>query len=119
MNSKIPPVWIEIKKIIDNGFDDEGLAKLEYYGRLYDERKIVYKRFSPQEQHGCSAGGGSHVIASLLAGAESATSGVSEESLTDFKTESQLAEKQIDAIKRWAIKSGFSFLLMVCKNDNF
>ena len=82
---------------------------MEEYGRLYDERKIIYKRFSPQEQHGCSTGGDTHVIASLLAGAESATSGVAEESVKDFKTESKLAKKQIDAIKSWAIKSGVWF----------
>ena len=109
MESKIPMIWKDIKEIINNDFYEDGLAKLDEYGRLYDERKIVYKRFSPQEQHGSSAGGGTHVIASLLAGAESATSGNAEESIADFKTESQLAKKQIEAIKRWAIKSGVWF----------
>lgn len=102
-------LWEDIKTIIENGFNEEGLSKLEEYGRLYDERKIVYKRFSPQEQHGCSAGGGTHVIASLLTGAESATSGDAEESVKDFKRESELAQKQIEAIKRWAIKTGVWF----------
>ena len=101
--------WKEIKTIIENDFNDEGLSKLEEYGRLYDERKIVYKRFSPQEQHGCSAGGSTHVIASLLAGAESATSGIAEESVKDFKTESKLAKKQIESFKRWAIRAGVWF----------
>ena len=109
MNTHKFDLWNEIKAIIKNGFDEEGLSKLEEYGRLYDERKIIYKRFSPQEQHGCSTGGGTHVIASLLAGAESATSGIAEESVKDFKTESKLAEKQIEAIKHWAIKSGVWF----------
>ena len=80
-------IWEDIKSIIENDFNEEGLYKLEEYGRLYDERKIIYKRFSPQEQHGCSTGGGTHVIASLLAGAESATSGVAEESVKEKKHE--------------------------------
>ena len=99
-------IWHNIRNIIDDDFSNEGLTQLEEYGRLFDERKILYKRFSPQEQHGCSEGGGTHVIASLLAGAEVATSGIIEESLTDFKTELQLAKKQIDSIKQWAIISG-------------
>lgn len=109
MNSILAPIWKDIKKIISNDFTQEGLSKLEEYGRLYDERKIIYKRFSPQEQHGCSAGGSTHVIASLLAGAESAASGNAEESLSDFNTESQLAKKQIETIKQWAIKTGVWF----------
>ena len=106
MENSLSPIWLDIKEIIDNDFSKEGLLKLEEYGRLYDERKIIYKRFSPQEQHGCSEGGGSHVIASLLAGAKVATSGIIEESISDFKTESQLAKKQIEAIKNWAKKTG-------------
>ena len=87
--------WHSIKQIIDNGFDAEGLSKLEFYAepfwwvkraenawilcldkkrkneiQQFISNRLVYERFSPFEQHGCSAGGTTHVIATLLAGAE-------------------------------------------------
>ena len=62
--------WTSVKNIIDDGFTSEGLQKLDYYAELFIRGRLVYKRFSSQEQHGCSAGGAVHVIASLLAGAE-------------------------------------------------
>ena len=64
--------------------------------------RLVYERFSPFEQHGCSAGGTTHVIATLLAGAE-----VDANSLTapinSFQGEQQCAKKQIERIRKWAI----------------
>ena len=74
---------------------------LEEHGKEFEERRIIYKRFSPPEQHGCTTGGITHVIATLLAGAEVATSGIPEESIKDFKTESKLAEKQLRSWRSW------------------
>ena len=62
--------WLSIREIIDNDFSDEGLTKLDEYAEQFISGRLVYKRFSPAEQHGCDEGGTSHVIASILAGAE-------------------------------------------------
>ncbi len=71
MNNK--DFWMSISKIISDGFTSEGLQKLDYYAEQFISGRLVYKRFSPNEQHGCSEGGTTHVIASLLAGAENPT----------------------------------------------
>lgn len=99
-------LWEEIKKIKDNGFNPEGLRRLELYSEQFDEGKILYKRFSPAEQHGCSTGGCTHVIATLLAGAEVATSGFVEGSFANIKTEFEFAKKQVKTIKDWANAQG-------------
>ena len=87
--------WHSIKQIIDNGFDAEGLSKLEFYAEQFISNRLVYKRFSPLEQYGCSAGGTTHVIATLLAGAkidaDTIASGIS-----DFKRMLQCGEKQAE-----------------------
>ena len=62
--------WNEISSIIGEGFTDQGLAKLEYYAELFINQQIVYKRFSPFEQHGCTTGGITNVVATLLAGTD-------------------------------------------------
>jgi len=62
--------WKQIDRIISGGFTSEGLQMLDYYAELFINRRLVYKRFSPFEQHGCATGGATHVIASLLAGAK-------------------------------------------------
>lgn len=62
--------WLSIREIIDNDFSDEGLTKLDEYAEQFISGRLVYKRFSPAEQHGCDEGGTNHVIASILAGAE-------------------------------------------------
>ncbi len=67
MNNK--DFWTDITSIISEGFTNQGLSKLEYYAELFVNRRLVYKRFSPFEQHGCTTGGGAHVVATLLAGA--------------------------------------------------
>lgn len=61
--------WQHIDTIIARGYDAQGLKLLEEYAELFISGRLVYKRFSPLEQHGCAAGGSNHVIASLLAGA--------------------------------------------------
>ena len=58
--------WASIQAIIDAGFTPEGLIKLDRYAEQFISGQLVYKRFSPLEQHGCATGGVSHVIASLI-----------------------------------------------------
>ncbi len=65
--------WASIRTIIADGFTPEGLQKLDHYAELFIKGRLVYKRFSPFEQHGCATGGATHVIASLLAGSETAS----------------------------------------------
>ena len=99
MHSGYNDIWCEILQIIDKGFPEEGLNKLEYYAERFNEGKILYKRFSPQEQYGCRKGGVNHVIASLLAGAKVATGQSPEGSFNDFKKECKHAPEQIETIK--------------------
>ena len=93
--------WASIDSIIADGFTPEGLTKLEWYAEQFISGKLVYKRFSPFEQHGCAAGGGNHVIASLLAGADIAPSCLTA-SLGSFQRERQCADTQANRIERWA-----------------
>ena len=62
--------WQSIHGIISQGFLPENLTKLDEYAEWFITKRLVYKRFSPAEQYGCIAGGATHVIASILAGAE-------------------------------------------------
>ena len=85
--------WNEISSIIGEGFTDQGLAKLEYYAELFINQRIVYKRFSPFEQHGCTTGGITNVVATLLAGTDVAANiGVSKP--LSIKEERQRATTQ-------------------------
>ena len=85
--------WVSIESIINDGFTPEGLQKLDRYAEQFIGRELVYKRFSPLEQYGCSAGGTTHVIATILAGAktnaDTFTSGIS-----DFKRMCKRGEEQ-------------------------
>ena len=85
--------WQHIDTIIARGYDAQGLKLLEEYAELFISGRLVYKRFSPLEQHGCAAGGSNHVIASLLAGA-----GIDPSSLSapegSFQRERECAETQ-------------------------
>ncbi len=81
--------WASIKAIIAEDFTPEGLHKLDQYAELFINGRLVYKRFSPFEQHGCAAGGTTHVIASLLAGAETAADRDAASDGNDFKREKQ------------------------------
>ena len=84
--------WHSIHSIIDEGFTANGLSKLESYAEQFITQRLVYKRFSSAEQYGCSKGGATHVIASLLAGTETtADRGVSQE-LT-FKEECEFGHQ--------------------------
>ena len=71
--------WEHIKAIISRGFTPEGLAELDEYADKFTCGQLLYKRFSPPEQYGCSTGGHAHVIASLLTGAEVGSDSVAEE----------------------------------------
>ena len=97
--------WLSIKRIIDDGFSDEGLSELEKYAESFIAGRLVYKRFSSAEQHGCNAGGTNHVIASILAGAE-----VGSDKLTaprgSFEREKQCAKEQERRLRTWAARYG-------------
>ena len=71
MNSQ--EFWTSISVIIRNGFDREGLYKLEEYAKRFINGQLLFKRYTEDEQLGCAAGGTLHVIASILAGAETPT----------------------------------------------
>ena len=93
--------WVSIDGIIADGFTPEGLKQLECYAEQFISGKLVYKRFSPFEQHGCAEGGSNHVIASLLAGAS-----IDASSLTapegSFQRERQCAQAQTNRIELWS-----------------
>lgn len=97
--------WTSIQHICANGFDSEGLAKLELYAELFITGKLVYQRFSPLEQHGCAEGGPIHVIASLLAAADIAADRVTAP-FGSFQREQQCAKAQEDIIEQWAKVTG-------------
>ena len=94
--------WASIHSIIDAGFTPDGLRKLDYYAEQFISGKLVYQRFSPQEQHGCTAGGTTNVIASLLAGAETGTDSQNQGALSDYQRECQLGAQQEAVIEQWA-----------------
>ena len=94
--------WASVEAIIVDGFTSEGLHKLDQYAELLINGRLVYKRFSPFEQHGCAAGGTTHVIASLLAGAEVAADRDAASYGDDFKREVQLGAQQAERIEQWA-----------------
>ena len=52
--------------------------------------------------HGCSAGGTTNVIASLLAGAEAGTDPKDQGTLSDYQRECQLGAQQEAVIEKWA-----------------
>ena len=94
--------WKSIEAIVTDGFTPEGLQKLDHYAELFINGRLVYQRFSPFEQHGCAAGGPTHVIASLLAGAETAADRAAAPDGNDFKAEVKRGTQQAERIERWA-----------------
>ena len=94
--------WASVRAIIAEGFTPEGLLKLDSYAEQFISGKLVYQRFSPQEQHGCSTGGTTNVIASLLAGAEAGTDSQDQGTLSDYQRECQLGAQQEAVIENWA-----------------
>ena len=98
--------WASVRTVITEGFTPEGLRQLDYYAEQFISGRLVYQRFSPREQYGCSAGGETNVIASLLAGAENSTDTNVKETLSEFQRERQQGAKQEFAIEQWAKASG-------------
>ncbi len=94
--------WASVRTIIAEGFTPEGLQKLDSYAAEFISGRLVYQRFSPQEQHGCAAGGHANVIASLLAGAEVSSDSQNTTALSDFESESKRGAQQEIAIEQWA-----------------
>ena len=94
--------WASICSIVSEGFNPEGLLKLDSYAEQFISGRLVYQRFSPQEQHGCSTGGSTNVIASLLAGAEAGSDSSDSSSLSNYQKECQLGAKQEKIIEQWA-----------------
>jgi hypothetical protein len=94
--------WASVRTIIAEGFTPEGLQKLDTYAAEFISRRLVYQRFSPQEQHGCATGGHANVIASLLAGAEAGSDSQDSSALSDYERECQYGAKQESAIEKWA-----------------
>lgn len=107
--------WASIRMIIAEGFTPEGLHKLDSYAEQFISGKLVYQRFSPQEQHGCAAGGLANVVASLLAGAEVGTDSENQGSLSDYEIECQRGAQQEIAIEKWARTVG---LWTECVDDS-
>ena len=93
--------WKSISTIINNGFDKDGIIKLEDYAEQFFNKQLLFKRYSPSEQHGCATGGSFHVVASILAGAETPTNQLTAPE-GSFKRDCQRAEAQAAVIEQWA-----------------
>ena len=93
--------WTSISRVIEEGFTADGLQQLDKYAELFISERLVYKRFSPLEQYGCAAGGTTHVIATLLAGAE-VDADTFAPGISDFKRMCQRGETQALRIEQWA-----------------
>lgn len=100
--------WARIRNIISEGFTPEGLTELDRYAVQFINGQLLYQRFSHAEQFGCAAGSHSHVIATILTGAEVGTSEISE-GRNDFKRQLQHAEAQTQIIEQWAQKTNCWF----------
>lgn len=97
--------WRSVASAIAAGFTPESLSTLERYAEHFITGRLVYQRFSPAEQHGCAAGGATHVIASLLAGAEVAPDQLSAQP-GSFKRELERGQTQAARIEAWARATG-------------
>ena len=104
--------WASINKIVSDGYTPEGLQTLNKYAEQFISGRLVYERFSPSEQHGCSTGGANNVIASLLAAAEIRPDS-SNAPVGSFKREQQCAAQQEDRIENWARKSESGNVLVI------
>ena len=90
--------WASVHTIIAEGFTPEGLLKLDSYAEKFISGRLVYQRFSPQEQHGCAAGGATNVIASLLAGAEAGSDSQNSSALSDMHDENVIRSNTTNTI---------------------
>jgi hypothetical protein len=85
--------WTSISQVISDGFTPQGLKTLDYYAEQFISNRLVYKRFSSREQHGCAAGGETNVVASILAAAEDRTNTNAAKTLSDYQRECQQGAK--------------------------
>lgn len=101
--------WKSIFIIIGNHFTPEGTKQLEQYAQQFIVGRLLFARYTDNEQFGCAAGGTIHVIASILAGAETPA-----DQLTapegSFKREQQRAQAQAAVIERHPLRSNFPFI---------
>ncbi|MDE7440737.1 MAG: hypothetical protein K2M69_01040 [Muribaculaceae bacterium] len=97
--------WQSIDSIITSGFNPAGRIRLEEYATEFITSRLLLQRFSSFEQYGCTKGGLTHVIATLLAGAEDTTD-YEAQGIFGFKRELQQAAKQAERIETWARKAG-------------
>lgn len=93
--------WESKQEIISEGFTQKGIEKLEHYGELFCSRRLIFKRFSPQEQHGCATGGPIHVVATILTGAEAPADSIPEK-ISGLQRELKCAAYQASTIEHWA-----------------
>ena len=80
-----------VKQFISRGFTPEGLSTLEEYAKQFIGGKLLFTRFTSDEQSDCAAGGTLHVIASILSGAETQADRLTAPE-GSFKREQQRAE---------------------------
>ncbi len=97
--------WESISAIICADFNKEGIIKLEQYAEQIINGRILFKRYTSAEQHGCAAGGRVNVVASLLTGAETQADQLIA-SGDRFKRSVQRAQTQAAFIERWANRAG-------------
>ena len=102
--------WTSISAIIRNGFDGEGLKKLEEYAKQFINGQLLFKRYTEDEQFGCAVGDTLQVIASIRAGGETPANQLTAPEHS-FKTEQQHATAQAIVIEQWAKAIG-------CWTDN-
>ena len=81
-----------------------GIIKLDEYAEQFFNKQLLFKRYTPSEQHGCATGGSFHVVASLLAGAETPANQLTA-SEGSFERECQRAEAQADVIEQWSMNA--------------
>ena len=98
--------WSDIHHIVEEGYTMDGLQKLDRYAEQFISGRLVYKRFSQAEQRGCSAGGATNVIATILAGAENTSDTDASSTLSDYQRECKQGAQQEIRIEKWAKSVG-------------
>lgn len=85
--------------------EDVTLDNVEQLANDISNGRLLFERFSPQEQRGFRQGGRKNVIASLLAGRSNSASPAYQER-DDFKRERQLGAAQEKRIEEWSKQDG-------------
>lgn len=97
--------WDNVRHIINNKFSPECLRTLNKYAEDLINGKLLFKRFSSNEQHGCAAGGTAHVVATILACSKDSTD-PELKGISDFKRDLKLGKIQTEIIETWAKRTG-------------